>query len=647
MNRMRPRFLAVSVLFVCCCGLAFAQKKSTATPDKQPAFTSAQERVAGYAQRQKLLSSSLVKNVPFRNIGPTIMSGRVVDLDVNSQDPTQFYVAFASGGLWFTKTNGITFEPLFDTQETMTIGDIAIDWTPNVNGNETIWVGSGENNSSRSSYSGTGIYKSLDRGTTWQRLGLEETHHIGRIVVHPTNPNTVFVGAIGHLYSPNADRGVYKTTDGGKTWKKTLYINENTGIIDLVLDPRNPNTLYASAWHRERRAWNFVEGGASTGIYKSTDGGETWTLVSTKQSGFPTGDGGGRIGLALHSSAKANALYAVIDNQTPRPKEELNKDKKNEITKDTLRTISKDDFLKLDKKLLGEFLEKNGFPKEFTADSIVKLVTANTIKPVTLVEYLEDANNNLFETPITGCEVYRSDDGGATWKKTHSTYLDNIYFTYGYYFGQIRVSPADPDRIYIWGVPVLTSGDGGKTFTSIGADNVHVDHHALWINPNRPDHIILGNDGGVHISYDNGKNWFKANTPAVAQAYHVAVDMATPYNVYTGLQDNGVWRAPSTYKHSPEWYQEGKYPYERLAGGDGMQTAVDTRDNATVYTGWQFGSYYRINEAKGEFVSIRPKHKLGERPLRFNWMTPVALSKYNQDILYIAANRLYRSFDKG
>lgn len=625
----------------------FAQKKQPSAQEKQPPFTSAQERLASYTQRQTLLSASLVKNVPFRNIGPTVMSGRVVDLDVNVQDPTQFYVAYASGGLWHTRTNGITFEPLFDTQETMTIGDIAVDWKANQNGNETIWVGTGENNSSRSSYSGTGVYKSIDRGTTWQRMGLEETHHIGRVIISPTNSSTVYVAALGHLYSPNADRGVYKTTDGGKTWKKTLYINENTGVIDLVIDPRNPNILYASAWRRERRAWNFIESGEETGIYKSTDGGETWTLISTKQSGFPTGAGAGRIGLSLHSSDKVNALYAVIDNQTPRPKEELDKNKKTEITKDTLRSLSKEDFAKLDKKLLGEFLSGNGFPKEITADSVLKLVAVGTIKPITLVEYLEDANNNLFDTPIAGCEVYRSDDGGTTWKKTHTGYLDNVYFTYGYYFGQIRVSPANPDRIYIWGVPVLTSGDGGKTFTSIGADNVHVDHHALWINPNRPDHIVLGNDGGVHISYDNGKNWFKANSPAVAQAYHVAVDMATPYNVYTGLQDNGVWRAPSTYSYSTEWLQEGKYRYDRLAGGDGMQTAIDTRDNATIYTGWQFGSYYRINEAKNEFVSIRPKHKLGERPLRFNWMTPVALSKYNQDILYIAANRLYRSFDKG
>jgi len=609
-----------------------AQKEVSPTP------TPSAQRIAGIDQRKKLDDASLVSNVKFRNVGPSVMSGRVVDVDVCPTDATHFYVAYASGGLWVTYNNGQTFTPLFDNQVVMTIGDIAVDWTHG----ETIWVGTGENNSSRSSYAGVGMFKSTDKGKTWEYKGLGESQHIGRIVIDPSNPNTVDVAVLGHLYTPNEERGMYKTTDGGKTWKRTLFIDNNTGAIDLAMDPTNSKILYAAMWHRERRAWNFDGSGKTSGIYKSIDGGDTWTLLTTKESGFPTGDGAGRIGLAVYPK-NPNIIYASIDNQDDRG----NKKKKTGLTKDTLRTMTKAAFMTLSDSVIEKFLRDNNFADEYTGERVKKMVKADSIKPVALVEYLEDADVALSETNVKGIEVYRSDDAGKTWKRTHQGYLDEVVNTYGYYFGQIRVSPMNPDKIYIFGVPVLKSADGGKTFRSIDGDNTHGDFHALWLDPNYDGHMIIGSDGGIHISYDDGKTYFKCNTPDVGQFYSVNYDMEKPYNVYGGLQDNGVWYGPSTNKDNMEWYQEGQYPFKRIMGGDGMQVMVDTRDNATCYTGYQFGNYYRVNKTSGDEKFIQPTHKLGERPLRFNWETPIWLSRHNQDILYMGSDRFHRAMNKG
>ncbi|GIV62177.1 MAG: hypothetical protein KatS3mg044_1043 [Rhodothermaceae bacterium] len=636
-NRFRP-FCAL--LFV----LLFP--RPLAAQEVEPAMetlvppTPAAQRLESTAHRTRLRETSLVRNVAFRNVGPTVMSGRVVDLDVRPDDPTHFYVAFASGGLWKTTNNGQSFTPLFDDQAVMTLGDIAVDWAHG----ETIWVGTGENNSSRSSYAGTGVYRSTDGGRTWEHLGLAETHRTGRIVLHPEDPNTVWVAAAGHLYSPNPERGVYKTTDGGKTWRKTLFVNDDTGAIDLVLDPTNPAVLYAAMWERSRRAWNFVEGGEGSGIYKSTDGGETWTRLTTTGSGFPTGPNVGRIGLAVYPG-DPNIVYALLDNYNRRPPEEV--EEPPALTRDMLRTMTREAFLDLKDEDLETFLRENDFPEKYTAAEVKRRVREGQIEPVALVWYLEDANARLFDTPVIGAEVYRSDDGGRTWRRTHEDYIDGLYNSYGYYFGEIRVAPETPERIYILGVPILRSDDGGRTWTNINGENVHVDHHALWVSDRRPGHLIVGNDGGVNISYDDGTTWAKVNTIPVGQFYDVAVDEATPYHVYGGLQDNGVWVGPSTYEHSLGWHSTGDYPYDGLLGGDGMQVAVDTRDNETVYTGFQFGNYFRINRRTGERRRIGPQHELGERPPRFNWETPVHLSRHNQDILYLGANRLYRSLDRG
>lgn len=605
----------------------------------QPPFTPATERIKSFEQHKKLEAQSIVNGVEFKSIGPSVFSGRVVDLDVWTQDPSHFYVAYASSGLWKTENNGISFTPLFDQEMVMTIGDIAVDWDRN-----TIWLGSGENNSSRSSYAGAGIFKSTDGGKTWQHLGLGESHHIGRIMMHPTDPNTVWVAALGHLYSPNQERGIYKTSDGGKTWEKTLFADDDSGAIDLVVDPDNPDILYAATWSRERRAWNFVESGPGSGVYKSVDGGETWALLTNKASGFPVGKGVGRIGLDITKVKGKTVLFAALDNYFRRPKEEEEEDK---LTKDELRNMSKEDFLKLKKWEVKEYLQQNNFPDKYSVDKVISMVEKDEITPLALVEYVEDANSLLFDTPVIGLEVYRSDDNGKTWQKTHDDFIDNVYNSYGYYFGQIRVAQNNPDKLYVMGVPILRSDDGGKNWKSINGDNVHVDHHALWVNPKRKDHLILGNDGGVNISYDDGESWIKCNTPPVGQFYTVAVDMAKPYRVYGGLQDNGVWMGPSTYDASTRWHSSGQYPYESILGGDGMQIAVDTRDNATVYTGLQFGNYYRINTKTGDRSYITPKHELGERPLRWNWQTPIHLSVHNQDILYMGSNKVHRSFNQG
>ena len=622
--------LKILFLFLLITQIAWAQP--------QPPATSAEARIKSFEQRKALEKTSIINNIEFRNVGPTIMSGRVADLDVSPSDPTHFYVAYASGGLWKTVNNGHSFEPLFDDQMVMTIGDIAVDWARN-----TIWVGTGEVNSSRSSYSGTGIFKSTNGGKTWTHLGLGESHHIGRIILHPTDPNTAWVAALGHLYSPNKERGIYKTTDGGKSWKQVLFVNENTGGVDLIMEPNNAKVLYAAMWERERRAWNFVEGGKGTGIYKSTDGGNTWTLQTDAKSGFPNDDKAGRIGLTINKMGSKTTLYAAIDNYNLRPKEEPDP---NVVTRDMLRNMSKEDFLKLPKYQVADYLQSNGFPREYNADKIIGMVKKDEIKPVELVEYVEDANSILLSSTVKGLEIYKSTDNGKSWKKTHDEPLD-AYSSYGYYFGMVHVSPSNPNKVYTYGVPIMRSDDGGKKWEMINGDNVHSDHHALWVNPKREGHLINGNDGGVNISYDDGKTWIKCNTPAVGQFYSVMVDNARPYNVYGGLQDNGVWMGPSTYRAGTGWHDSGEYPYKSIGGGDGMMVMVDTRDNATVYAGSQFGNYFRLNTKSGERQRITPRHKLGERPLRWNWETPIWLSQHNQDILYMGSNKLHRSFNQG
>ncbi len=589
-------------------------------------------------RKSKMQKNSLVKSMPFKNIGPTVMSGRVTDLAVNPENPTEFYVGYASGGVWHTTNNGTTFNPILDGAPTQNVGDIAVDWKTN-----TIWVGTGENNSSRSSYAGIGLLKSIDNGETWQNAGLPDSHHIGRILINPNDSNELVVGVTGHLYSSNNERGIYKTKDGGKTWVRKLFVDDVSGIIDLQHSPNNYNVMFASSWTKDRKAWNFNGSGNNSAIFKSVDAGETWTRVSLEKSGFPVGEGVGRIGIAIYDD---NIVYAIHDSQFRRSSEEKQQ-KGRGLTKEDFKVMDASTFLNLEDKKLNRFLKQNGFQEKYRAENVKQMMRSGNVRPVDLANYLEDANSILFDTPVIGAEIYKSTNGGKTWAKTHDDHLDGLYYSYGYYFGHIYVAPDNKDNIYVYGVPILKSKDGGKTFSSISKENVHADHHALWINPENTNHLINGNDGGVNISYDDGENWIKNNSPSVGQFYAINVDYEKPYNVYGGLQDNGVWVGAHDTRENKSWHQSGQYPWESIMGGDGMQIEIDNRDANIVYTGYQFGNYFRINRETGDQKYIQPKHELGESPYRFNWQTPIHLSKHNQDILYLGGNKLMRSMNKG
>jgi photosystem II stability/assembly factor-like uncharacterized protein len=523
--------------------------------------------------------SSWFKNNAFENVGPTIMSGRVVDLAVNPSNPLEFYVAYASGGLWYTNNNGNSFVSVSETAPTQNCGALTVDWKSG-----TIWLGTGEVNSSRSSYAGIGLLKSTDNGKTWENLGLYDSHHISKIIVNPNDNNEIVVGVIGHLYTKNEERGLFKTTDGGKTWRKTLFVDDESGVIDVSIAPNNFKIQYASVWQRNRKAWHFEGSGKSSGIYKSTDGGNTWACVTNGGNGFPHDEGVGRIGVAVYDES---TIYVVLDNQNKRPNKKQNNDPS------------------------------------------------------------KDANKAMVETDVIGAEVYKSLDGGISWVRTHDKFLDDLYYSYGYYFGNISIDIKNKDRVIIGGVPLLLSEDGGKTFLNIDKENVHADHHVTWINPSNPNHIINGNDGGVNVSFDSGKSWSKCNSLAVGQFYAINVDEQEPYNIYGGLQDNGVWVGPSDYSHNLEWQQGGRYQYEQLGGGDGMQVQIDRRNSNIVYAGSQHGYYVKIDRLKKKRTQITPKANKNDKPFRFNWQTPILLSHHNQDIVYFGSNFLHRSMNQG
>lgn len=628
---MRIALLFSFLVFFCTRAVAQNNSDPVASPDRATAFE----------RRLQLREDSPISGLQFQNIGPSIMSGRVTDVAVDPEDATHFYVAYASGGLWETRDNGSTFSPLFDQQAVMTIGDIDVHWPSN-----TLYVGTGEVNSSRSSYAGDGVYRSTDNGKSWTHLGLDETHHIGRLIVDQADADRVWVAALGHLYGPNPERGVYLTTDGGHSWTKTLFVNDSTGAVDLIRDPRNADELYAATWQRERKAWDFTESGPGSGIYHSADGGRSWQQLSKERSGFPTGQGTGRIGLAIsYDESGDRHLYASLDNYFTREKER--EEEAGTLTKNQLRNMPKEDLLRLETYLLEDFLRTNDFPTELDAKTVRDRVQSGELSPLQLVEYLEDANANLFDVEVKGFELYHSTDG-EKWERTHADYLDDVYYSYGYYFGQLAVHPEDPQTIYAMGVPIIKSTDGGKTWSGANADNVHADHHYMWINPERPDHLINGNDGGINISYNGGESWLKCNVPPVGQFYAVAVDNHEGgYRVYGGLQDNGTWRGPHDYEPSKGWQQQGEYPYKMLFGGDGMQVQVDPRDNETAYVGFQFGNYFRVNPKKNSRTYITPKHELGQRPYRWNWQTPILISPHQPDIFYMGSNHLHRSFNRG
>ena len=526
----------------------------------------------------------LLRAFSWRSIGPYGQGGRVDDLAVHPDDPHTYYVGFATGGLWRTTNNGTTFESIFDSYGTHSIGALAV--APS--NPDVVWVGTGEANNRQSSSFGDGVYKSEDGGKTFTHAGLRETQSIARVIAHPDDADVAWVAANGHLFGPNPERGVFKTTDGGRSWSHVLSVDENTGATDLVVDPSNPNTLFAATYQRRRTACCFVGGGPGSGIWRSDDGGESWSRLSG--NGLPRGTMG-RVALAM-TPADPDVLYAQIE------------------------------------------------------------VAADREEPLTDEERAEwerlDDEDALPPDPQYN-GIWRSSDKGMSWEFRSNENGRPMYFS------QIRVDPANPDIVYVVDQRVHKSRDGAKTFEVLDGYG-HVDQHALWINPEDSDHIILGNDGAVDVSYDQGETWEALRRWDVGQPYHASVDMRRPYHVCTGLQDNGSWCGPSAVRTgeilSEDWY--------RVGGGDGFYTAVDPTDHTVVYSESQNGNIRRLSLATGEQVSIRPRAPSENNPssnivpmpargteIRWNWNTPFILSPHNPDVVHAGGNRFFTSMDRG
>jgi photosystem II stability/assembly factor-like uncharacterized protein len=504
----------------------------------------------------EVLDESLLKNARWRPVGPAIMSGRVSAIAVVEGQPHTFYVATASGGLWKTINNGTTFEPQFNHESTVSIGDVAVSQSdPNI-----VWVGTGESNNRNSSSWGDGIYKSTDGGRTWTNMGLKDTLHIGRIVIHPQDPNTIYVAAMGHEWGKNKERGVFKTTDGGMTWTPSLQVDENTGAQDLVMDPSDVNTLYAGMYDRIRTPWRYSGNGPGSGIYKTTDAGKSWKKLT---KGLPV-DHMGRIGLSIYRKNPA-VVYAIVPSDAG-----------------------------------GQHVR--------------------------------------IDAPSVDGGVFRSDDKGESWQRT------NDLAPRPFYHGQIRIDPNNDQRIWVLGGGVHLSTDGGRTFRNDLLKNVHPDHHALWIDPTDSSHGLLGTDGGAYVTYDGGTNWTRFNTFAVGQFYGIAVDMQTPYHIYGGLQDNGVWGFPSRTHDAAGITSADAY---KILDGDGMQVQVDPTDPNTIYADWHNGNLGRVNLRRREYKDIRPVPEEGSQDFRYNWNSPITLSPHDPKTLYFGGNKLFRLDDHG
>ncbi len=599
--------------------------------------TDADTRLNAWQQHQTLEQSSWFGGLKWRSIGPTVQGGRIVDIAVHPTQPYTFYVAYASGGIWKTTNNGVSFTPLSDQLATMISGDIALDPQQP----DTLWVGTGEPNSSRSSYPGLGMLVSRDGGKTFEQAGLTGADRIARVQVDPADSQRVLVAVQGPLYTPGGMRGIYRTVDGGKSWQAVLPgKGEWTGAIDLVFDPRDSRTVYAAMWERSRRPWNFVESGAGSGVYKSTDGGDSWTRLA----GFPQGAHIGRIGLAI-SAANPDRIYASVDNQQALPDDLIDLGD-SPLSAARLKTMSKEEFLRQDPEIIDQFVRGSDFPPELDGKALIEKLKSGELTLDQLRAKLRDGNAALFDSAVTSLEIWRSDDAGKVWSKANQAPIRDFTYSYGYYFGEIRVAPDNADRVFVLGVPTAISEDGGVTWSGrSNAAHVHVDHHALEFDPANPQRVFNGNDGGLDVSYDGGATWLKLDSQAVGQSYTLAVDMEQPYNVYTGMQDNGTWRGSSTLDPSaPGGFWGSNEGWSFLNGGDGMQIQVDPRDASVVYTGYQFGWYRRSGKDAGE---VRPRPALTEAALRYNWNTPILLSEHNPDIVYFGANKLFRSMDKG
>lgn len=500
------------------------------------------------------------------SIGPVMNSARVEAVQCVPSKQGTMYVAFGSGNLWKTTNNGLTWKPIFENQSALGIGDIAL--APS--NPDIIWLGSGESLKKARNFTmpGTGVFRSENGGKTWKNMGLHDSYHIGEIAVHPENPDIVFVAVLGHFWSTNPNRGLYRSTDGGKTWEHVLFINERTGANDVVIAPSNPNVIYVSMWEN-----NPTISGKESGVYKSTDGGRTWTR---QKGGLPEGPRTGRIGLAV-SWSNPDKVYALVDNLS----------KKRDLA----------------------------------------------------------------------AEVYRSLDGGKSWERTHRNEL-YIFPGIGWYFTDCYVNPQNDDEVFALGVRAAHSKDGGKTFKVVhgdvfhifpnAAETLHLDHCELWINPLNPDHLALGNDGGLYVSYDKGKSWVHHNNIPAGEFYDISVDNQDPYYVYGGTQDDSSVFGPSR-EWNPKYADGWKYVWvDAWAGGDGCFTFADPEDPNTVYFSSQNGAARRKNVKENRSVSIRPRLPKGHPGrLTYNFITPYFISPHNRLTLYHAGNYVFKSLNRG
>lgn len=587
-------------------------------------------RLSAFDQRVQMLGSSIFQQISWRNVGPEVQGGRVVDIAVAQKAKKKIFVAFATGGLWTTENLGQSWTPIFDNQSAYGIGDFDI--SPD---GKTIWVGSGEANSQRTSYAGTGVFVSRDGGNSWKNVGLTESHHIGRVVIDPKNPDTVYVAALGPLYSQGGERGLYRTTDGGKSWTCILKGDDRTGCKDVVLDPRGNGVIYASMWERDRRAWNMLESGPGSAVYKSADSGKTWT----KMAGLPNGEAMGRAALAVAPS-RPDTVYVFIDNQGgdegTGDKDEYQPDAT--LTLNRFRRMSAEAIRKLDEKELSRFLRPY-LPQDSKPDDVAKAVVQGELSKEGLADLMLKRDPNVFDQDVNQAQVWRSDDAGKHWIETRQDLGDHG----GYYWNEVVVSPKDPMEVYTLGLLLLKSAHGGDSWESVGRRN-HVDHHALWIDPENPDFMLNGNDGGIYASFDGAKTWTHWNNIPVGQFTTIAVDNKTPYNIFGGLQDNGTMKGPSSYRpgfSDPDSWTD-------IGGGDGSAVAIDPRgDGDSGYGASQFGAFYFFDLVSGARRGIRPRDVQGQDPLRFNWLAPILISKFQPDIIYVGSQRLHRSFDQG
>jgi photosystem II stability/assembly factor-like uncharacterized protein len=541
---------------------------------------------SGQAPNAPAAAPGTLDSLHFRQLGPASTAGRVSDLAVYEANAAVFWVGTAHSGVWKTTNNGTTFEAQFQNQGLMSVGDVAVSQS----NPDLVWIGTGESNNRQSTSWGDGVYKSADGGKTWVNMGLRTSKHINRVLIDPRDNNVVFVAATGSLWGPGGERGVFKTADGGKTWKPVLKVDDDTGANDLAMDATNNRVLYASTYQRRRTACCMNGGGTGSALWKSTDGGETWTKL---KGGFPEGPLG-RIAVDVYRR-RGNVLYALVEGPTP-----------------------------------AAGARGAGAPAAGEEGP--------GAQPAQAAQAGGGARGGGGPVNNQPTGLYRSDDSGATWKKVNNTNPRPMYFS------QVRIDPNDPEIVYLGGVGLHQTFDGGKTIATDAAVMTHDDVHAIWIDPANSNHVLIGHDGGISVSYDQSKTWiFTPNLP-IATFYHVSYDMATPYNVCGGMQDNYDWCGPSQVRGSSGI---ANHEWNTVQGGDGFVVLQDPTDYRIAYTESQDGNMVRLDRVTFETLSIRPTPGQGEPALRFQWDTPLTMSPHDPKVIYAPAQKVLRSPDRG